>query len=49
MVKELGVPWPFTPFSTSGFWGRGGELMTEAPVVRTAYCLPVCHNARVRA
>lgn len=32
MVRELGVAWPFTPFSTSGFWGRGGELITQAPV-----------------
>ena len=39
MVRELGVPWPFTPFSTSGFWGRGGQLLTEAPVVSRAGCL----------
>lgn len=29
MVRELGIPWPFTDFETSGFWGRGGKLITE--------------------
>lgn len=23
------MPWPFTDFETSGFWGKGGKLITE--------------------
>ncbi|KAI7840340.1 hypothetical protein COHA_006122 [Chlorella ohadii] len=40
MVKELGIPWPFTDFETSGFWGRGGKLITEAPVFSKLPRLP---------
>ena len=31
LVKELGIPDPFTPFTTSGFWTRDG-LSVSAPV-----------------
>ena len=31
LVKELAIPWPFTDWTTSGFWGPQG-LTTEAPV-----------------
>lgn len=31
LVKELGIPNPFTPFTTSGFWTRDG-LSVSAPV-----------------
>ena len=40
MVRELGVPWPFTDFETSGFWGRGGRLITQAPVFSKQPRLP---------
>lgn len=39
MVQELGIPWPFTDFERSGFWGRGGKLITE---VRAAFNALVC-------
>lgn len=39
MVKELGIPWPFTDFERSGFWGRGGKLITE---VRVAFAGLMC-------
>ena len=38
MVKELGIPWPFTDFETSGFWGRGGKLITEVRGPLPATC-----------
>ncbi|KAL3155415.1 hypothetical protein ABBQ38_010971 [Trebouxia sp. C0009 RCD-2024] len=31
LVRELGIPWPFTDWTTSGFWSPRG-LTTEAPV-----------------
>ena len=31
LVRELGIPWPFTDWTTSGFWSHRG-LTTEAPV-----------------
>jgi hypothetical protein len=31
LVKELGIPNPFTPFTTSGFWTPDG-LSVSAPV-----------------
>lgn len=39
MVRELGIPWPFTDFDTSGFWGRDG-LITSAPVFSKQPRLP---------
>lgn len=29
MIRELGIPWPFTDFETSGFWGADGKLITQ--------------------
>ncbi|PSC69064.1 amine oxidase [Micractinium conductrix] len=40
MVKELGIPWPFTDFETSGFWGSDGKLITQAPVFSKQPRLP---------
>ena len=31
LVRELGIPWPFTDWTTSGFWSPEG-LTTSAPV-----------------
>lgn len=31
LIRELGIPWPFTEWTTSGFWSPRG-LTTEAPV-----------------
>ena len=31
LIRELGIPWPFTDWTTSGFWSPRG-LTTEAPV-----------------
>ncbi|GAB4822730.1 hypothetical protein N2152v2_009776 [Parachlorella kessleri] len=40
MVRELGIPWPFTDFETSGFWGNDGQLITQAPVFSKLPRLP---------
>jgi hypothetical protein len=40
MVRELGIPWPFTQFETSGFWGPDGQLITQAPVFSQQPRLP---------
>ncbi|KAI3436402.1 hypothetical protein D9Q98_005819 [Chlorella vulgaris] len=52
MVKELGIPWPFTDFETSGFWGSNGKLITQAPVFSKLPRLPAVigqfvHTARL--
>lgn len=39
LVRELGIEWPFTPFTTSGFWSPSG-LTTEAPVFSEKIRLP---------
>lgn len=39
LVRELGIDWPFTPFTTSGFWSPSG-LTTEAPVFSEKIRLP---------
>ena len=39
LVRELGVPWPFTDWTPSGFWSRQG-LVTEAPVFSRRPQLP---------
>ncbi|DBA70993.1 hypothetical protein WJX79_001029 [Trebouxia sp. C0005] len=31
LIRELGIPWPLTDWTTSGFWSPSG-LTTEAPV-----------------
>ncbi|EFN58666.1 hypothetical protein CHLNCDRAFT_29963 [Chlorella variabilis] len=40
MVRELGIPHPFTDFETSGFWGSDGRLITQAPVFSKLPRLP---------
>lgn len=40
MIRELGIPWPFTDFETSGFWGADGKLITQAPVFSKLPRLP---------
>ena len=45
MVRELGVPWPFTDFETRGFWGRGGKLITEVGPARPPLRARVCSGA----
>lgn len=47
MVRELAVPWPFTDFETSGFWGADGNLITQvcwagAQAVLRVLCWLVC-------
>ena len=37
LVRDLGIPWPFTPWSRSGFWGPRG-LSIE---VRGQHCAAV--------
>ena len=39
LVKQLGIPNPFTPFTTSAFWSREG-LTTTAPVFSTQTQFP---------
>ena len=39
LVHELGIPWPFTDWTPSGFWSRQG-LITEAPVFSRRPQLP---------
>lgn len=39
LVRELGIPWPFTDWTTSGFWSPEG-LTTEAPVFSRRPQLP---------
>ena len=39
LVKELGIPNPFTPFTTSGFWTPDG-LTCSAPVFSEEQRLP---------
>jgi hypothetical protein len=39
LVKELCIPNPFTPFTTSGFWTREG-LSVSAPVFSKERQLP---------
>ena len=39
LVKELDIPWPFTEWTTSGFWSPSG-LTTEAPVFSSKPRLP---------
>lgn len=38
-MRELGVPWPFTDWTPSGFWSPQG-LTTEAPVFSRRPQLP---------
>ena len=39
LVRELGIPWPFTDWTTSGFWSPEG-LTTEAPIFSRRPQLP---------
>jgi hypothetical protein len=39
LLKDLGGPWPLTPWTTSGFWSPRG-LTTEAPVFSSLPRLP---------
>ena len=35
LVRELGIPWPFTPWSQSGFWSpRGLAIEASQPAPR---------------
>ena len=38
-MRELGIPWPFTDWTTSGFWSPEG-LTTEAPIFSRRPQLP---------
>lgn len=40
LLGELPGPWPLTDWSTSGFWGRDGSLITQAPVFSKQQRLP---------
>ncbi|KAI8468019.1 MAG: hypothetical protein J3K34DRAFT_454404 [Monoraphidium minutum] len=39
LIRELGIPWPLTDWTTSGFWSPKG-LTTEAPVFSRQQQLP---------
>ena len=39
LLRELGIPWPLTDWTTSGFWSPQG-LTTEAPVFSRRPQLP---------
>lgn len=55
MIRELGIPWPFTDFETSGFWGANGTLITQvggaewqqAPACTGSPCCRRCRDAPV--
>ena len=40
LVRELGIPWPFTDWETSGFWSPEKGLTIEAPVFSKLPRLP---------